>query len=285
MPSQTHEALALLFRECPNLGAVLARDSLGVDLATGAAEAVSAEFADLDPAEYRADAVLRVAGPEGQPGDVLIIEVQLRSDPDKAFTWPLYAAGARQRFRCPTTVVVVTPDERVATWAGQTVSVDRAGSRFRALAIGPAKVPSITDADAAGALPELAVLSAVMHGHDADAADIGAAALAACQRLDDSRARIYADIILDSLGDVARTALEKLMDLRGYQYPQSDFAKKHYSEGRAEERRELLQRLLTRKFGSLPADVVQRLEDAAPEDLLRWSDRLVEAESLDAVFA
>ncbi|WP_216352453.1 DUF4351 domain-containing protein [Aquaspirillum sp. LM1] len=63
-------------------------------------------------------------------------------------------------------------------------------------------------------------------------------------------------------------------------------------EGRLEGRLEgeqtgearLLQRLLTRRFGALPADCVARIRAASPEQLERWSDRVLDAHSLTEVF-
>lgn len=60
------------------------------------------------------------------------------------------------------------------------------------------------------------------------------------------------------------------------------------AEGRAEGVREgeatVLLRLLRVRFGSLPADVVDRVTAADAETLLRWSERVVHAPTLDAVF-
>lgn len=46
----------------------------------------------------------------------------------------------------------------------------------------------------------------------------------------------------------------------------------------------VVQRLLERKFGTLPAEVVERLERADVELLLVWSDRVLTAEKLEDVF-
>ena len=60
-------------------------------------------------------------------------------------------------------------------------------------------------------------------------------------------------------------------------------------EGRAEGRREgeveILLRLLRLRFGTVPADVTTRVTTADPETLLRWSDRVLSAPTLEAVFA
>jgi hypothetical protein len=45
-----------------------------------------------------------------------------------------------------------------------------------------------------------------------------------------------------------------------------------------------LQRLLTRRFGPLPTEVITRFATATVEDMENWADRLLEAQSLDEVF-
>lgn len=46
----------------------------------------------------------------------------------------------------------------------------------------------------------------------------------------------------------------------------------------------LLQRMLTRRFGPLPDWAVQRLQEAVPAQLEEWGERLLDADSLEAVF-
>jgi hypothetical protein len=59
-------------------------------------------------------------------------------------------------------------------------------------------------------------------------------------------------------------------------------------EGRQEGRQEgealLLQRLLARRFGPLPAAIVERIAAASCADLERWGERVLDAASLDEVF-
>ena len=57
------------------------------------------------------------------------------------------------------------------------------------------------------------------------------------------------------------------------------------AEARAEARVELLRELLALKFGELPPQAAQRLVSASEAELRRWSERVLSAESLDAVFA
>jgi predicted transposase YdaD len=57
------------------------------------------------------------------------------------------------------------------------------------------------------------------------------------------------------------------------------------AEGRREGEAEVLLRQLRLRFGALPEDVTARLNTADAETLLRWSERVLSASTLDAVFA
>lgn len=56
------------------------------------------------------------------------------------------------------------------------------------------------------------------------------------------------------------------------------------SKGRTEGETILLQRQLTRKFGPLPKNALQRLAQADAETLLVWGERVLDARSLDEVW-
>jgi predicted transposase YdaD len=56
-------------------------------------------------------------------------------------------------------------------------------------------------------------------------------------------------------------------------------------EGRREGEAEMLLRLLRIRFGALPADTEAHVQAADPETLLRWSERVLTAATLDEVFA
>jgi hypothetical protein len=299
MPSTLHEALVLLFRESPRLAPMLLARALGVDFGPGLGlglpadadiQVTSAELADLDPPEYRADVVLRVPGDGDDKGrdkatrEVFIVEVQLDADQVKHFTWPQYVTAARTRHRCPATLVVVTVDERVARWCAQPITLDRAGNVFRPVVIGPAAIPVVTDEAQARTWPELAVLSVIAHGHEPGSEAIGAAALAACDRLDSPQAKLYADLIYINLDEIARAALEALMQQHNYTY-QSDFAKKYVAEGTKNGYRAVLRTQLQHRFGELPADAIARLEEADVDTLDAWAPRVLTASSLADVFA
>ncbi len=79
--------------------------------------------------------------------------------------------------------------------------------------------------------------------------------------------------------------------------PQSDIGKQIYGEGLKEGRsqglkegrsqalRNLLVKLLTRRFGPVPEAAMSRIQDAEPDLLEVWGERLLSAGSLDDVLA
>lgn len=289
MLSATHEALVRLFRNRPELAPELLRGALGVTLpAYAQARVESAELTDVAPAEYRADLVVLLV--DSKPVLAIVIEVQLQRDDRKRFTWPVYVAGIRARFECPACVLVVTPNDAVATWARMPVDLGP-GSRFEPLVVGPSAVPVVRDVGQAVADPELAVLSAMAHGDDAPeiAVSIAFAALEASRTLDDERALLYSDLIFASLGEAARVAFEELMVRNDYEY-QSDFAKKHQAVGRAEGKAEgeasaLLTLLDARGIAMSPDDRDRILACNDVAVLERWIRRAVAIAIIDELFA
>jgi hypothetical protein len=143
-------------------------------------------------------------------------------------------------------------------------------------------VPEIVDEAQARADPELAVLSAMAHGRDEDvskAVRIALAAELAGQGLDEQRWGMYLDLVFDSLSEAARKEL-RAMNPAKYEY-RSEFARHYFGQGLAEGRSTLLQRLLTRRFGPLPAEVTGRLSSATIDELDAIGERLLAAQSLE----
>ena len=69
--------------------------------------------------------------------------------------------------------------------------------------------------------------------------NVALAAVRATEGLPEEQSRLYLDVILASLPDAVRRALEMKM-IKGYEY-QSEFARKYYSQGREEGREEGLE--------------------------------------------
>ncbi len=80
------------------------------------------------------------------------------------------------------------------------------------------------------------------------------------------------------------------MESKRYEY-QSDFARRYFgagkaegmAEGRAEGKAELLVKQLRLRFGGLSTEARERVAAATNEELDRWAERILTAESLDDV--
>lgn len=261
MPSQLHETLLLLFRNRLALAPELLRDALHRELPPYTEVRIdSADLTEIQPAEYRADLVVSLL--DGAPVHGIVFEVQLSPDERKPFVWPTYVANLRARLELPVCLLVVTADESTAHWAARPIDLG-SGNWFTPLVLGPSGVPEIAEESRAQEDPELAVLSAMAHGRDADigkAARIAAAAQAASIGLDEDRSRLYFDLVLASLSEAARQELQA-MDPAKYEY-QSEFAKRYVAQGRSEGKAEgqlegradLVARQLALRFGPLGDD-------------------------------
>lgn len=279
MPSITHEALLLLFRNRPELAPELLRDVLGMPLpAYAEARIEAADLSEVDPAEYRADLVVLLL--DGKPVLAIVVEAQLKKDDQKQFTWPVYLAGLRARFKCPACVLVVTPSETIADWARTPIEVGP-GSTIKPFVVGPQAVPVIRDVEEANRDPELAVLSAMAHGKEEVGLAIATAAFDACRHLDDARAMLYLDLVGISLNDIARAAFEDLMATGNYEF-QSDFAKKHRAAGKAG----AVVAFLRARGIALTNDEENRILACSDLELLdRWIRKAATVSTADELFA
>ena len=170
--------------------------------------------------------------------------------------------------------------------------------RLTPYVLSPTAVPQITDPATAKEDPELAVFSAMAHGQRAaldTSVQIALAAIAASAGLDSERARLYVDLVLSSINEAARRALQA-MNPANYEY-QSEFARRYFSQGKAEGKAEgevegqargkaeLLIKQATLKFGPVPEEVQGRIRGAAAAELDRMGECLVNATTLDEMLS
>lgn len=233
MPSHLHEALIELFRQRPSLAVELLADPLGIPIPPYRQVRLDpGELTDVDPTEYRADAVVTLIGPRG-PVLAVIVEVQLSPARRKRRSWPVYVTTLHARLRCPVVLLVVCPDPAMARWSGKPIALGHPGFVLTPLALGPDLVPVVTDRGRASRIPELAVLSAMAHSAHKDRDQIFHALLSGLASVDRDHANLYTDVVLAALPEAARRHLEDLMAIGTYEY-QSDFARRYYGQGRAE---------------------------------------------------
>ena len=97
-------------------------------------------------------------------------------------------------------------------------------------------------------------------------------------RMFKERARFYGDLVLNSLNEAARRALEAMV--KGYEY-QSDFAKKYVAQGEAKARAHDVLTVLRVRGLAVPDTVRERiLAQTDPDQLERWLERAAVAASV-----
>ncbi len=106
------------------------------------------------------------------------------------------------------------------------------------------------------------------HGETEQGSTIAGALLPAIGGLEEERARFYLDLVLNSVNEATRRALEAMM-VKGYEY-QSDFARKYYGQGKAEA---LLTVLRSRGIAVPDAARERILAERDTARLERWLER------------
>lgn len=293
VPTHTHEAIVQLLSDSPGLVHDLLRRSLGVDLPPYAdVHRLDANLSEAAPTEYRSDGTMVFADASGANVAAVVVEVQLRPDPDKAWRWPAYLAQARDRLRCETDLFVLTLDEATAQWAKRRVRLGRANT-FDALVLGPSQIPRVETTAAARASPELAVLSSIAHAALTDATTAMAIAAGLTgSRLEEERVAYYIDLIRDLLPQVVQKALEAMVIPADY-VPHSYISKRIMSslaKGRAEGGAAALGRaieaLLSSRGLHLSPEQMEIVGNCTDLDQLqRWVVRAAHVETTDELFA
>jgi hypothetical protein len=298
MLTNLHEALIELLRSAPGLVEELLTRALQVSLPPHvSAEVADPSFAQIAPTEYRADAVVLFRDAAQTVVFAVVVEVQLRRDGDKQWTWPLYLMALRNRQRSPVALLVVTADESTADWASQPIALGHPGLELSPLVLRPSAVPRVTTPAEAEQNLELAVLSALAHNQEEEDVPVIMAALDALYRgsAQNEHLRYYVDLIHAAMGEAARSALKAKMIPAGYQY-QSDFAQGYFSKGKQEGKQEGLQEglrglvkallsvLASRGVKLTPAESTRITECENVELLTRWLTRAATASLSSSVF-
>lgn len=228
--------------------------------------------------EHAVDAavVLRKVG--GAVVEAFVSEVQRQPDADKRWTWPVHVAGTRARLGCPTTLVVITGDERTAQWAAEPIDLGRGCAVLRPVVIGPKQIPNDLDIIAAREFPELATLAVMVHGRKPGSKRIGRPALQAVLEgldTDEKRYSLLLDLITACLDEQVFQELEAEMEPQ-ITPPFSNFARKHFFDGltRGEEkgRQEGRQETLRQAIALVLASRGLVLSPAQHERIARCTD-------------
>jgi hypothetical protein len=230
MPGNRHEGFAEMLERRPELVRVLLGDA-AADLPRDAPVRVAPnEFSHFKPTTYHADRVLVFGTP---PHEVaVIIEVQRRFIKDKLRIWPFYVASLWARDGCAVILLVLCDSSRVAAAYDQPIHLGRAAVVHPDV-VGPDRVPVVRDGDLARRLPELSVISAILH-HDRPASDqifeaLGAALMAVGTDL----GRQYYDLVFAELPQSRRPHLQEVVMKTVSPEYRSDYNRAIFAEGEA----------------------------------------------------
>jgi hypothetical protein len=231
MPKLKHEGLVKMFRERPAMAGDLLGGPLRISVPEfDSARVSSSDLTDLAPTEYRADAVITLETAR-HPVMAVVVEVQLRQDPDKRYTWPVYLTSLHARLRCPVVLLVVCSGSAVARWCSVPIKIGEPNLVITPVVLGPEQVPVVTDPELGRRMPELVVLSTVTHCDSwEDPRPYFDLLFASLSSLDSDLANQYNDYVLASLSTAARQHLEEYMTTTEHPF-QSDFARRYYDEG------------------------------------------------------
>ena len=182
---------------------------------------------------------------------------------------------------CLVDLLVVAPDPAVAAWCAEPIPLGPPGFVLTPQVLRRDAVPVVTDPTEAARRLELGMLSVMAHGETEQGAAIADALLPAIAGLDEERARFYFDLLVNSVNEAARRALETMM--KGYEY-QSDFAKKYVAQGRAEEAAKAVLTVLRVRGITVPDVTRERiLAEKDPARLERWHERAILAATVAEV--
>jgi post-segregation antitoxin (ccd killing protein) len=182
-------------------------------------------------------------------------------------------------------LLVIAPDPVVATWCAAPIPLGPPGFVLTPPVLRRAAVPVVTDPVEAARRLELGMLSVMAHGETAQGKDIADALLPVITGLDEERSRFYFDLLVNSVNEATRRALEAMM--KGYVY-QSDFAKKYFAQGRdegtAEARARAVLTVLRARGIPVPDAARERILAEKDQELLeRWLEGAAVAASVAAV--
>jgi hypothetical protein len=295
MPSIAHEVVLQVLREEGVLAEVLRRAR---GLRIGSMALSDPNISEVNVTEWRGDALF-VSNDPKRPSRWSILELQASIDSEKLRTIPLSFELARDRFRVPGDIVLVTVGAKVARWFDRhpfrsegPLGTKRALSVIR---VDLARLPVSKLLD--GRTPSLAALAVAAHAKD-PLPTVRRVAQRALQVTGRKRSRVSSttvDAILNLLDAKLRRELEDAMEREGYRtgWLQDAYLKgkgegetKGEAKGEAKGMREALARVVAKRGLKLSARARARIDSEGDvERLGRWLDAAVTATSIANVFA
>ncbi|MFH9615946.1 hypothetical protein ACH4MM_19870 [Streptomyces pratensis] len=290
MVSSPHEAMHRVFQEYPELFSRVS-EVLGVAFPPFvSADVVTTDLTESRPVERRVDTLLRIETEHDGPF-LLAVEAQGKKDPDKPTSWAYYVAYLLERYRLPTTLLVVCQDRATAAWAARPVPL---GSpqwpvlTLQPLVAGPHNIPAVTDVAEARKDLALATLSAITHAGEPDVGAILKTLSAALRDAPDDIAAPIVELTAQGLGN--RPAAQQwrnlvAVDLSFYISPLSEEIRDEgRAEGEARGRAEDILLVFDERGIDVPDGIRNTITGCRDLDVLRrWLRRAATAATADEI--
>jgi hypothetical protein len=198
VPGPYHQAILSLIKANPRLVFELARRFDGqLDIPSGEYEAASNELPDpaVSTTVLHADWVIAevaLQGPKRVPMAGVAVEVEVRFNPLKVYSWLSYAAGVRRLFQCRGWTLVFAPDERVRTDAQNMFETEPRASPWFVV---PEMLPPIMDVDQSMKDIDRSVLTTLFHAHSDVGLACARATLEALLRVAHPKRKMYRSLV------------------------------------------------------------------------------------------
>ncbi|MEU1484239.1 hypothetical protein [Streptomyces sp. NPDC005752] len=292
MVSAPHEAMHRVFQEYPSLFTSVS-EALGVTFPPAtSAKVMTTDLTENRPLERRVDTLLRIETENDGPF-LLAVEAQGRKDPDKPTSWAYYLAHLLEKYRLPTTLLVVCQDRGTAAWAARPVPLGAPqwpALTLRPLVAGPHNMPVITDVAEARKDPAFTTLALITHADDPDIGAILKTLSTTLRDTPESIANPLVELTAQGLGN--RPAARQwrnlvAVDLSFYTSPLSEEIRDEgRAAGRAAGRAEDILRLLRLRGVPVPDEAREKIAGCDDLHLLdRWFTGAVTATTAEDVFA
>ncbi len=289
MPTTEHDALVDMFRDNPPLAPHLVEKLFGVNVPAYKEVCVGdSALNQTKSVEFRADLALELRDAQQDAVLSIILEVQRDDDPGKKWSWPVYATAQRSRKRCPTIVLVVATDTKVAEWAAKPIDVGLGLTVMRPLVLGPSMIPVITDPEVAEHEPELAVLSALSHGDGEFGPQVVQTLVHALMQSQHEHLTLYLALVYNHVRAHLKRAIEVMIMEQKAQdkiIVMPPFMQALIDDGAIKNSRSTLLRQLKRAGIELTNAQRTRIETCSDLSLFeRWTDNIIGAKTAADVF-
>jgi hypothetical protein len=289
MPTTEHDVLVDMFRDNPPLAPHLVEKLFGLNV-PGYKEVCVGDSTlnQTKSVEFRADLALELRDAQQDAVLSIILEVQRDDDPGKKWSWPVYATAQRSRKRCPTIVLVVATDTKVAEWAAKPIDVGLGLTVMRPLVLGPSLIPVITDPEVAEREPELAVLSALSHADGEFGTQVVQTLVQALVQSKHEHLTLYLTLVYDHVRAHLKRAIEVMIMEQKAQdkiLVTPPFMQALLDEGAIINSRSTLLRLLNRAGIELTEEQRGHITTCTdPRTFERWTDNIIGAKTAADVF-